>query len=241
MAVKADVRETLKVLNPLLRERMSSAERERADGRLKEIASDNWSVRRERTMTEIVSRPQGDLIDPAFLMHRITEAVGPDVVVVDEALTSSTSLLSMLPYRDRFSYFGLASGGIGFAVAGAVGIQLAQPDRPVVAVIGDGSSMYNIQALWTAANLDIPITYVICNNASYHIIKQRLQAFHGVDAFTGMDFDDPPIDFAAMARSMGIVSHRIERADDIAPALAEAIGSGKPRLLDVKVSDSFKS
>ena len=72
---------------------------------------------------------------------------------------------------------------------------LAQADRPVCAVIGDGSSMYSIQALWTAAHLKLPITYVIANNGSYKILKQRLKAFHNNDHFVGMDLNDPSIDF----------------------------------------------
>jgi len=239
MAIKSDVRETLNVLTPLLLETQNSAQAEAAAQRLAKVSADNWSVRRDRFAADVESRDPGELMDPDFLMKRIVDACTPETVVVDEGLTSTQSLLKMLPFSDPSGYFGLASGGIGFAMAGAVGIQLAQPDRPTVAVIGDGSAMYSIQSLWTAANMKLPMTYVICNNASYHIIKQRLKAFHGVEDYIGMDFNDPPIDFAGMARSMGVTSHRIERADDLAPALAEATQSGQPRLLDVRVRDSF--
>lgn len=239
MAIKSDVRETLQVLTPLLTSTATAAQRDAAAKRLSDITGDNWSVRRDRFMEDVESRDPGELMDPTFLMKRIVEACTPDTVVVDEGLTSTTSLLKMLPFTDPNGYFGLASGGIGFAMAGAVGIQLAQPSRPTVAVVGDGSAMYSIQSLWTAANLDIPLTYVICNNASYHIIKQRLKAFHGVEDYIGMDFNNPPLDFAGIAKSMGVTAHRIERADDVAPALAEATTSGKPRLLDVRLSDSF--
>ena len=124
-------------------------------------------------------------------------------------------------------------------MAGAVGIQLALPGRPVVAVIGDGSAMYSIQALWTAANAKLPITYVICNNGGYRIIKERLKSFHGVESFTGMEFRDPPIDFTALARSMGVAAVQISDPQGIGPAIVESTRRAGPTLLDVVVDDGF--
>ena len=118
---------------------------------------------------------------------RIAETLPDNAVVVEEALTSSFSLPSFLRFRDAQGYHGLASGGIGFAMAGAVGISLGLPDRPVVAIVGDGSAMYTIQALWTAAHLKLPITYLIPNNRSYRILKERLTARSGQNQFVGMD------------------------------------------------------
>ena len=112
-------------------------------------------------------------------MLQIAETLSEDAVVVEEGLVSTHSLHNFLALRDTRSFFGLASGGIGFALAGAIGIHLAQPHRPLVAIIGDGSAMYSIQALWTAAHLDLPITYIICNNRSYRILKERLLTFTG--------------------------------------------------------------
>ena len=160
-------------------------------------------------------------------------------MVVEEALLSSRALLGLLPFRDPRSYFGLASGGIGFALPGAIGIQLAQPERPVLAIIGDGSAMYSIQALWTAAHLKLPITYLITNNRSYRIIKERLLSFHGNDRFIGMDFHDPPLDFVGLAQSMGMSARRISDPDDVTQAVREAMASGRPSLIDAHVADGF--
>ena len=154
-------------------------------------------------------------------------------------MVSTRHLLDFLPLRDAQSYYGLASGGIGFALAGAVGIQIALPDRPVVAVIGDGSAMYSIQALWTAANLNLPITYVIANNRSYRILKERLVKFHDNDRFIGMDLRSPELDFVGLATSMGVSARRVERASEVASALRDAIASKGPVLLDVAVDDGF--
>ena len=137
--------------------------------------------------------------------------------------------------RDAQGFYGLASGGIGFAMAGAVGISVALPDRPVVAIVGDGSAMYSIQALWTAAHLKLPITYVIRNNRSYRILKERLVSMRGPSKFIGMDLRDPEIDFVALAQSMGVPAKRITDAQDVVPALRAAIASGVPNLLDISV------
>jgi benzoylformate decarboxylase len=157
---------------------------------------------------------------------------------VDEGITSSAKLQSFLPYRDARGFFGLVSGGIGWALAASVGIQMAQPDRPLVAVIGDGSALYSIQALWSAAHQKLPITYVIANNRGYRILKQRLLAFHDNDNFVGMDMVDPPVDFTGLARSFGMTAHCITDPAAVRPALDAAIASRKPTLLEVMVDDS---
>jgi benzoylformate decarboxylase len=120
----------------------------------------------------------------------------------------------------------------------AIGVQLAQPSRPVIALIGDGSAMYSIQALWTAANLKLPITFVIANNQGYRIIKQRLLAFHGNDQFIGMDFTDPPINFVGLAESLGVSAQKINEADAVRPAIQAALSYNGPSLLDVSVERS---
>jgi len=169
----------------------------------------------------------------------LAENLPPDAIVVDEALTSATSLPHFMHQHDPCSLFGLASGGLGFAVPGAVGISLAKPGRPVVAIVGDGSAMYGIQGLWTAAHLRLPITYVITNNRSYRIIKERLVAMQGSDRFVGMDMRDPAIDFCKLAESFGLSASRISDPADVGAALRAALASGKPNLIEIAVADGF--
>ncbi|KAB2867827.1 MAG: thiamine pyrophosphate-binding protein, partial [Burkholderiaceae bacterium] len=137
-------------------------------------------------------------------------------------------------------YYGLASGGLGFALPGAVGIALAQPGRPVAALVGDGSAMYGIQALWTAAHHELPITYVIANNRGYRIIKERLVSFRKTDRFTGMDIRQPDIDFVALGASFGLQATRVTEASTLAPVLRAAFASGRTNLIDVRVADGFE-
>jgi benzoylformate decarboxylase len=168
-------------------------------------------------------------------MKCIADAVPPDGIVVEEAVTAASALSTFLEVRDRGSFYGLASGGLGFAMPGAIGVSLAQPGRCVVAVVGDGSSMYSIQALWTAAHLGVPVTYVIVNNRSYRIIKDRLVSLRKSERFVGMDLTEPDIDFVAVAQGLGVTAQRLTRAHDIAGALREAIASRRPRLIEVVV------
>ena len=162
-------------------------------------------------------------------------------MVVEEALTSSTSLPGFLRLADRRSFFGLASGGLGFALPGAIGVSLALPGRRVTAVVGDGSAMYSVQALWTAAHLKLPITYVIANNRSYRILKERLVSMRSTDQFVGMDLRDPAIDYSGLAQSMGVAARRVTDPSDVVPALREAAARSGPNLVEVMVADGCGS
>ena len=149
--------------------------------------------------------------------------------MVNEGLTSSRYLTDLIPYRDRYGFHALASGGIGWGVPAAVGVALAQAPRQVCCYSGDGSAMYSIQALWTAAHLKLPITYVIANNGGYRIIKQRLLSFHGNSNFIGMDFADPKIDFTALAKSLGHAGRAHHRAQRSGPRLAPRVLHTRPQ------------
>jgi len=241
LALRANVKETLRALLPLLRGRRTKAEAADAARRLAALKPRNWTAQRVEARIEAMRAEHITPIDPRYLMLCISETLPQQAVVVDEALTSSTSLPGFLELRDPKSFYGLASGGLGFGLPGAVGISLAQPGRPVLAVIGDGSAMYGVQALWTAAHLKLPITYVIANNRSYRILKERLVSMRSTDRFTGMDLRDPDIDFTGLARSLGVPAERVTHPRGIVPALREALQAGGPRLIEVMVADGFGS
>ena len=241
IAYRADVSETLKALLPVLKGRRSREQAEEAERRLGELAARNWTAQRENARRDAIEAASSKPVDPRFLMLRLVEALPDNAIVVEEALTAAPSLASFLPMRDAHSFYGLASGGLGFAVPGAIGISLAQPQRPVVAAIGDGSAMYGIQALWTAAHLKLPITYVIINNRSYRIIKERLVASRKSDRFVAMDMKDPPIDFASVAKGLGLRAVCVTDPADLSAVLKKAIDSGLPNLIEVIVQDGFEN
>jgi len=163
----------------------------------------------------------------------------PDnAILVDEGLTSSRQINALRPHRDRYGYHALASGGIGWGLPASVGVSMTNPDRPVVCFSGDGSAMYSIQALWTAAHHKLPLTVVIVNNGGYRIIKQRLLAFHGDDHYVGMDFVDPPVDFTGLAKSLGLEALRITEAGELKSALSSAFSRPGTKLIEVVVSNA---
>ena len=232
LAVQADVKQSLVALLPLVRKK---ADRQTAAQRLAELEPGNWSAQRDRARREAILAAETSPIDPQFLMLRFTESLPREAVVVDEGLVSTYSLLKFLALRGPKDYYGLASGGLGFAVPGAVGISMALPDRPVAVVVGDGSAMYSIQGLWTAAHHRLPITYLVANNRGYRIIKERLVSFRRSDRFTGMDLRNPEIDFVSLAASFGLAARRISDPQEIPSALSDAFANGRPNLIDIPV------
>ncbi|MGH7279161.1 MAG: thiamine pyrophosphate-dependent enzyme, partial [Candidatus Rokuibacteriota bacterium] len=171
-------------------------------------------------------------------------AVTADVVVVDETISSAAGVRHLFPCADARSFFGLRGGGIGWGLPAALGIKLALPERPVVALVGDGSAMYTNQALWTAARESLAVVYVIFNNASYRILKQRTHALKGFsaedDRYVGMDLDRPRIDYVGLARALGVPGERVEKAGDVASALGRAFASGGPYLIDATIDPAFR-
>jgi benzoylformate decarboxylase len=227
------VKETLRALLPLVKVHPQARQR------LAELKAGNWSAQRDKARIDAMLAAETKPIDPQYLMLRLTESLPRDAVLVDEGLVSTYSLPKFMTHRGPRDYYGLASGGLGFAVPGAVGISMALPGRPIGVIVGDGSAMYSIQGLWTAANEKLPITYVIANNRGYRIIKERLVSFRKTDKFTGMDIRNPDLDFVALAQSMGLAARRVTDPQDIAPALREGFASGKPNLIDIRVADGF--
>jgi benzoylformate decarboxylase len=235
IALKADMRETLRALIPALKSAGGAALEALARQRIAALASRNWTANRAKAVEKISKASDRSPIDPEWLTLQLVEAMPGNAILVDEALTSSRQVLALRPYRDRYDFHALASGGIGWGVPASVGVSLANPDRPVVCFSGDGSAMYSIQALWTAAHHKLPLTVVIANNGGYRIIKQRLLSFHGDDHFVGMDFADPSVDFVGIAKSLGLEATRITEAKDVAPILKSAFSRPGAKLIEVMV------
>jgi benzoylformate decarboxylase len=239
LAIQADVAETLRELLPLLRAKASPEYSRAAARRLAEIGPRNWASRRDRAAVDAMAAAEEKPIDPRFFALRLSQALPRDAVVVEEAATTMEPLLAFVPMRDRSGYFGLTSGALGFGMPWAVGVSLALPGRPVAAVIGDGSAMYAVPALWTAAHLQLPITFVIVNNRSYRVLKERLPAWQGRQVFIGMDLREPSIDFAGLGRSLGLAATRVTEPQQLDAALRAGFSLGTPNLIEVMVADGF--
>ncbi|WP_249225238.1 thiamine pyrophosphate-binding protein [Tardiphaga alba] len=238
IALKADVKETLRVLTPALKAAGGVDLESRANKGKAALASRNWTARRAQLVDQISKSSSRAPIDPDWLALQVVEAMPANAIMVDEALTSSRYMTALKPYRDRFDYHALASGGIGWGVPASVGVSLANPDRPVVCFSGDGSAMYSIQSLWTAARHKLPLVVVIANNGGYRIIKQRLLSFHQDDHFVGMDFADPAVDFAALAKSLGLKAATVTDPAMLRSVLDAAFADGGTHLIEVMIDGS---
>ena len=235
IAIRADVKETLKALIPLLKKLGGAALAEKAKGSLAALGTRNWSAQKTARKAKLAA-PTEKPLPAEWVMMRMCEKLPKDAIVVEEGLTSTMTLPSYFPFRDRNSFFGNVSGGIGWGIAAAVGVQIAEPKRRVVAVIGDGSAMYSITALWSAANQKLPVIFVITNNEGYQILKNRLKLFHGNDTPIGMDFNDPPMNIAKVAEGFGLASERVDTVAGFEAALDKALAkSDGPTLIEVMV------
>lgn len=238
IALKADVKETLRVLVPALKAAGGSALEARAKQGLAALAPKNWTAKRKTLIEQIAKSSEKSPIDADWLSLQVVEAMPDNAILVDEGLTSSRQMTALRPHRDRYGYHALASGGIGWGLPASVGVSLANPDRPVVCYSGDGSSMYSIQSLWTAANHKLPLTFIIVNNGGYRIIKQRLLAFHGDDHYVGMDFIDPPVDFTALAKSLGLEATKVTDPGQLKSVLKSAFSRPGAKLIEVVVNNA---
>ncbi len=243
VAIVGDPKATLPELAAALRERFRGGRHPEAQRRLEQSRK-----AREQEIADLRARAQaeGDRVPlpPLALVHALAEALPPDAVVVDESISSGDGLRTLLRCQDPLSFFGLRGGGIGWGLPAAAGVKLALPDRPVVALVGDGSAMYTNQTFWTAARERLPVVFVILNNRSYRILKQRVRALKGFaaqdDVYVGMDLDNPLIDFVGLAGSLGVSGERVEKCRDVAAALARGLAAGGPYLLDVQLDPAFK-
>ncbi|HEX2539714.1 MAG TPA: benzoylformate decarboxylase [Caldimonas sp.] len=173
----------------------------------------------------------------AFALQTLAEVRRPEHVIVEEAPSSRPVMHRHLPMLQSETFYTMASGGLGFGLPAAVGVALARRDARVIGLVGDGSAMYSIQALWSAAQLKLPMTFVILNNRRYAALQEFAPTF-GFAAGAKLEGTDlGGLDFVAMARGMGVEQAvRIERADALAGALASALRSTGPALVEVAVS-----
>ncbi|MDB5485877.1 MAG: benzoylformate decarboxylase [Tardiphaga sp.] len=208
------------------------------------IASMGPALRLLRGMLPETSRPMpsgrvlpplpaaGDPIPVDYLMHALSEAMPDGAVLVEEAPSHRPAMQKFLPMPGQDSFYTMASGGLGWSLPASVGIALAKPNRRIVCLIGDGSAMYSIQALWTAAQRKLPLTVVVINNAGYGAMRSFSQVMQVRDV-PGLDL--PGIDFVQLARSMGCDAIRAETASDLPGALAHGFACDGVCLIEVMV------
>ncbi|MEP6549016.1 MAG: benzoylformate decarboxylase, partial [Gammaproteobacteria bacterium] len=153
-----------------------------------------------------------------YLLQQIAVLRPSDSIIVEEAPSSRGPMHDYLPMLERDSFHTCASGGLGHGLPAAVGVALARPGRKVIGLLGDGSAMYSIQGLWSAAELGLPIAFIIVNNGSYRALEEF---GHHFDIKTLPGVRLPHLDFCALAAAQGVKAIRVERCEDLDTALRE--------------------
>ncbi|MFY9696759.1 MAG: thiamine pyrophosphate-binding protein [Rhodoplanes sp.] len=247
----AEPKATLAGLAAALRETMTAAESARAGERRKRREADKTARRRAELDRDARMRDRMPMRPARFMADLAERLAGLDqpALIFDEALTSAPDLLRYLPQDEPGTWFQTRVGMLGTGLPGTVGLKLAHPDRTVFGFAGDGGAISTIQALATAARYGIGAKFVVCNNKSYRILKYNLQQYWRDRAEAGeqsaspnqafpdsFDLTPPDLRFDTLAQGQGVDAVRVERPDDIAPALDRALGDDKPFLIDLVLS-----
>ena len=176
-------------------------------------------------------------ISVAYALQTLADVREPESVVVEEAPSARPVMHGHLPMTRSETFYTMASGGLGFGLPAAVGVALARPGARVIALVGDGSAMYSIQALWSAVQLKLAMTFVIVNNRRYAALQEFAPSFGFAPGALLEGTDLRGLDFVALARGMGVVDAvRVERPEALQSALQAALRSPAPSLVEIVVA-----
>jgi benzoylformate decarboxylase len=248
VAILADPRTAIEELIDVLQPLLVGATAEKIWRRSK-IITDMIADKRAKFAEQVLTPSTDGVISPAQLAHEMRLAAAENAIIVDEAVTSTAFIRTLFTINEADSYFFAKGGSLGYGLPLAVGVKMAHKNRQVICTIGDGSTLYSPQALWTAAHYNLGVVFVVFNNTSYLILKGGLLAMKGKSVergiFTGMDITEPEVDFVKMSESMGVAARRVTQLEELRSALdwalTESAGQSKPHLLDVMVSSELKS
>jgi len=241
----SDPKLTLGLLAAALEELLTPAHRSAAAARTRDIGkarADELAALRENDRKNRDHVP----MHLARFMEELAPRLPGDAIIFDEALTCSPDITRHWVPHTAGQYFLTRGGSLGVGIPGSIGAKFANPDKTVIGFTGDGGSMYTIQALWTAARHNLDVKFVICNNGSYRLLQVNIEAYWKERQYTSHDYplcfdlSQPPIHFVGLAEAMGVQGARIEKPDQIGPALDKALSHKGPFLLDVVVEGNVK-
>ncbi len=196
---------------------------------------------REKLKSSIAADRDLRPLTPLALMGALANILPPDVAVIEEAVTTTNTTFERLgALKNTTGYFGHRGWALGWGMGVAIGAKLAWPERPVLSLLGEGAAGYGIQGLWSAAKYNLPVVFVICNNAQYQILKigaKGLQLPHALaDQYEGLDLVGPEVDFVKVAEGFGVHAKRISEPDELCAAIQSAWQGNRPLLIDVPIS-----
>ncbi len=240
LGLVSDPKLTLAQLAESLEREMSAEQKQAATQRSRQLSA---AKHQEEDRQRNADRARWDKMPmPASrFMAELAELAPDDVIVFDEALTTSPDLVRYLVPTRPDAYFQTRGGSLGVGIPGALGLKLAYPERTVFGFTGDGGAMYTIQALWTAAHHRIGAKIVVCNNRSYRILKINIAQYwreRGLpehDFPASFDLGDPELRFDRIAESLGVPAVRVETGHQVRPAIITALETEGPFLIDLVI------
>lgn len=182
--------------------------------------------------------PAAPPLSPAAVYAALAEVRREDAVIVAESPSSLPTCLDQVRFTRPGSFYAPAGASLGFGPPAAIGLRLAVPDRPVVAVVGDGALHYSAPALWTAAHYGVPVTVVVLRNDEYGVLK-TFRDMLGLSGVPGLDLDG--LDHLALARAYGVHAERVETRAQLVAALRRAVAAATPHLIEVPVASATAS
>ncbi len=239
-AVVGDVRQSLLELQRLVNIKATDDFRDAATQRRDRWSQEHQAARRE-LQAEIQTARDARPMSALAFMSAIANVLPENAAVIEEAVTTTNATLERLgAIKEPSGFFAQRGWTLGWGIGCAIGVKLAWPDRPVLALIGDGAAMYGIAGLWTAARRKLPVVFVICNNSSYSILKTGAKSM-GLPAaldgrFIGMDIHEPSIDFVLLAQSMGVAAHRAETVEEVERQVRAAFARNEPTLIESPIA-----
>ncbi|WP_150599962.1 benzoylformate decarboxylase [Pandoraea fibrosis] len=183
-----------------------------------------------------IANVPGERMTTAFALQTLADVRDANDIVVEEAPSARSVMQQYLPFTLPGTFYTMNSGGLGYSMPAAVGVAMAHPARRVIGLIGDGSAMYSIQGLWSAAQARLPITFVILNNRRYAALQDFAPSFGfgPKDPVQGTDL--PDLDFVHLAQGMGVRAQRVEQGSELRDVLSQALSSGETRLAEIVVA-----
>jgi len=241
-AIAADPKLTLGLLADAVEQLRGPGQQAEAQERVRR------SVEDKQRAQDAAARADADVRDllplrASRFATELAELVPEDAIFFDESLTSSPEIFRYLTPARPGQLFQTRGGSLGVGMPGTIGVQLANPGRTVIGLVGDGGSLYTAESLWSAARYRVPAKFVICNNGSYELLRLNIEQYwrerevphHEFPA--SFDLSEPAIDFVGLAASFGVSGERVATAEEIRPAIERALAHPGPYLIDLVIAD----
>lgn len=238
LSMVGDIKASLTALIPLLEQQLTQPQRTDHTARI-EIFRQQRSQQQVLLTQQVAEQRSSPVITPLVAAYEVMKRIGPNVPIIDEAVATSRYIKALLNRSAAAQYAFIRGGALGWGMPAAVGTSLGIGREPVVSLVGDGAALYSPQCLWTAAREQLPVTFIVMNNREYNVLKNFMRQQKDYisaqsNEFIAMDLI-PAIDYQALAKAMGVNACRIDKASDIAEAVANAIRSGQPNVIEIAI------